>query len=176
DETADGEVARLRAAFTETRHTLEEIRRSMQGTGLVGTIFDAQFLFLEDPTLLQHAEANIREHGLNAEWALQRELRRLEELFESMPDPYLPQRAGDIGFGAGRGRQALMGREPEGLGNAPPGVIVVAEALSPGEVAQVTRDRVAGFVTETGSRTSHVTIMARSLEIPAVVGAGSELA
>lgn len=176
DEQADGEVERLRIAFAATREKLEEIRRSMQGTGLVGTIFDAQFLFLEDPTLLQHAESNIREHGLNAEWALQRELRRLEQLFESMPDPYIRERASDIGFVVRRVLQALMGREPEGLRNAPPGVIVVAEDLSPGEVAQVTRDRVAGFVTETGSRTSHVTIMARSLEIPAVVGVGDELA
>jgi phosphotransferase system enzyme I (PtsI) len=162
-------------AFVATRHRLEEIRGSMQGTGLVGSIFDAQFLFLEDPTLIQHAEADIREHGLNAEWALQRELRRIEQLFESMPDPYLRERASDIGFVVRRVLQALMGREPEGLRNAPPGVIVVAEDLSPGEVAQVTRDRVAGFVTETGSRTSHVTIMARSLEIPAVVGVGEEL-
>jgi phosphotransferase system enzyme I (PtsI) len=176
DEQADGEVARMRAAFAGTRSKLEEIRRGMQGTGLVGTIFDAQFLFLEDPTLIQHAEANIREHGLNAEWALQRELRRLEELFESMPDPYLRERASDIGFVVRRVLQELMGREPEGLRNAPPGVIVVAEDLSPGEVAQVTRDTVGAFVTETGSRTSHVTIMARSLEIPAVVLTGSELA
>jgi len=176
DEQSDGEVERLRSAFAETRSKLEEIRRGMQGTGLVGTIFDAQFLFLEDPTLRQHAEANIREHGLNAEWALQRELRRLEELFESMPDPYLRERASDIGFVVRRVLQALMGREPEGLRNAPPGVIVVAEDLSPGEVAQVTRHSVAGFVTESGSRTSHVTIMARSLEIPAVVGTGAELA
>jgi phosphotransferase system enzyme I (PtsI) len=176
DEQADGEVERLRIAFAATRAKLEEIRRSMQSTGLVGTIFDAQFLFLEDPTLLEHAESNIREHGLNAEWALQRELRRLEQLFESMPDPYIRERASDIGFVVRRVLQALMGREPEGLRNAPTGVIVVAEDLSPGEVAQVTRDRVAGFVTETGSRTSHVTIMARSLEIPAVVGVGDELA
>jgi phosphotransferase system enzyme I (PtsI) len=175
DDQADGEVERLRLAFKATRQKLEEIRRGMQGTGLVGTIFDAQFLFLEDPTLLEHAEANIREQGLNAEWALQRELRRLEQLFESMPDPYIRERASDIGFVVRRVLQALMGREPEGLRNAPTGVIVVAEELSPGEVAQVTRDRVAGFVTETGSRTSHVTIMARSLEIPAVVGVGEEL-
>jgi phosphotransferase system enzyme I (PtsI) len=176
DEQVDGEIERLRMAFTETRQRLDEIKGGMEGTGLVSSIFDAQFLFLEDPTLIRHAEADIREHGLNAEWALQRELRRIEQLFESMPDPYLRERASDIGFVVRRVLQALMGREPEGLRNAPPGVIVVAEDLSPGEVAQVTRERVAGFVTETGSRTSHVTIMARSLEIPAVVGVGGELA
>ena len=172
---ADFEIERLRLAFAQTRSKLEEIRRGMQGTGLVGTIFDAQFLFLEDPTLIVPAEANIREHLLNAEWAVEREWRRLEQVFESMHDPYIRERASDIGFVVRRVLEALMGREPEGLRNVPPGVIVVAEDLSPGEVAQVTRDGVAGFVTETGSRTSHVTIMARSLAIPAVVGVGGEL-
>ncbi len=169
------EIERLRRAFAETRAKLEEIRRGMSGTGLVGTIFDAQFLFLEDPTLIDPAEANIREHLLNAEWAIEREWRRLAQVFESMHDPYIRERASDIGFVVRRVLEALMGREPEGLRNAPPGVIVVAEEVSPGEVAQVTRDGVAGFVTETGSRTSHVTIMARSLAIPAVVGVGGEL-
>ncbi len=172
---ADHEIERLRVAFAETRAKLEEIRRGMQGTGLVGTIFDAQFLFLEDPTLIEPAEAAIREQLLNAEWAIERQWRRLEQVFESMHDPYIRERASDIGFVVRRVLEALMGREPEGLRNAPRGVIVVAEEVSPGEVAQVTRDSVAGFVTETGSRTSHVTIMARSLGIPAVVGVGGEL-
>ena len=171
----DSEVARLHQAFEETRERLQGIREGMEGTGLVGDIFDAQFLFLKDPTLLEHATLNIRELGLNSEWALQRELRRLQAMFECMPDPYIRERGGDVGFVVRRVLQALMGREPEGLGNAPAGVIVVAEDLSPAELAQVTREKIAGFVTETGSRTSHVTIMARSLEIAAVVGAGAGL-
>jgi phosphotransferase system enzyme I (PtsI) len=96
-------------------------------------------------------------------------------MFETIDDSYIRERGRDVGYVVRRVLQALMGREPEGLGNAPAGVIVVAEDLSPGEMAQVTRHTVAGFVTESGSRTSHVTIMARTLEIPAVVGAGSEL-
>ena len=76
----EAEVERLHAAFRTTRAKLDEIREGMQSTGLVGSIFDAQFLFLEDPTLLEQATANIREQQLNAEWALQRELRRLEAM------------------------------------------------------------------------------------------------
>ena len=68
-----------------------------------------------------------------------------------------------------------MGREPEGLDHAPSGVIVVAGDLSPAELAQISRGQIAGIATESGSRTSHVMIMARSLEIPAVVGAGPGL-
>jgi len=172
----DAELARLRAAFAETRARLEQIRAGMQDTGLVGDVFDAQFLFLEDPTLTEHAERNISELRINAEWALQRELRRLEALFEGVADAYIRERAGDVGYVVRRVQQALMGREPEGLVNAPRGCIVIAEELGPGEIAQAPRDHVAGFVTETGSRTSHLAIMARSLGIPAVVGAGTGLA
>ncbi len=171
----EAEVNRLQRAFLQVRGLLEEIREGMKDTGLVADIFDAQFLFLEDPTLLEHALRNINESRVNAEWALQRELRRLEALFESIADPYIRGRSTDVGFIGRRVLQALMGRAPEGLGNAPPGVIVVAEDLSPADLAQVTRRPIAGLVTETGSRTSHVTIMARSLEIPAVVGAGGGL-
>lgn len=170
-EVAPAEIERLARAFGETRARLEGIREGMQETGLVGDIFNAQFLFLEDPTLIANANRNIEELGLNAEWALQRELRRLQRLFESIADPYIRERSSDVGFVVRRVLQALMGREPEGLANAPRGVIVAAEDLSPGEMAQLKRGQVAGIVTVGGSRTSHVTIMARSLEIPAVVGA-----
>ncbi len=166
----EAEVERLERAFRDTRSRLAKIREGLKDTGLVGDIFDAQFLFLEDPTLIENASRNVREGRLNAEWALQRELRRLEAVFESMTDPYIRERASDVGFVVRRVLHALMGREPEGLQNAPPGVIVVAEDLSPGEFAQVKRGQISGVVTEGGSRTSHVTIMARSLEIPAVVG------
>ncbi len=174
-EEVKGEIERLHRAFAETRETLDGIREGLEPTGLVGSIFQAQFLFLEDPTLIDNAVNNIRDNLLNAEWALQRERRRLQRMFEAIPDPYIRERGQDVGFVVRRVLQALMGREPEGLGNAPPGVIVVAEDLSPGEVAQVTRDTVAGLVTEGGSRTSHVTIMARTLEIPAVVGVAEPL-
>ena len=166
----ESEVGRFELALRETRARLSGIREGMKETGLVTDVFDAQFLFLEDPTLIEHTSRNIRESRLNAEWALQRELRRLEALFESMADPYLRERASDVGFVVRRVLEALMGREPEGLRDAPTGVIVVAKDLSPGEVAQARRGQIAGFVTEGGARTSHVTIMARSLEIPAVVG------
>lgn len=166
------EIERLHAALASTRETLDQIRDGLEATGLVGSIFEAQFLFLEDPTLIDSAVEAIRDQHLNAEWALQRALRRLQGMFDRIPDPYIRERGRDVGFVVRRVLQALMGREPEGLGTVPPGVIVVAHDLSPGEVAQVSRETVAGLVTEAGSRTSHVTIMARTLEIPAVVGVG----
>jgi phosphotransferase system enzyme I (PtsI) len=175
DAHISSEIERLDDAFLETRKGLAEIRSGMEATGLLGNIFDAQFMFLEDPTLREQTARRIQEEHLNAEWALQRELNRLEALFESIGDPYIRERRTDIGFIVRRVLQALMGREPRGLSGMPEGVIVVSDDLSPADVAQVKAGQVAGFVTEAGSRTSHVTIMARSLDIPAVVGVGEGL-
>ena len=175
EDRIDAELARLEEGFREARERLAEIREGMETTGLVGTVFDAHFLFLEDPTLIDQTTRRIREERLNAEWALQRELNRLEALFESIGDPYIRERKTDVGFVVRRVLHALMGREPGGLGNAPNGVIVVAEDFAPADLAQVKSGEVAGFVTESGSRTSHVAIMARSLEIPGVVGVGTGL-
>jgi phosphotransferase system enzyme I (PtsI) len=164
------EIERLERAFEETRRRLRGIRAGIRDTGLVGSIFDAQFQILEDPALIEHARRGVREDGLNAEWALQRELVRLEALFEAVADPYIRDRKSDVGLVVRRVLESLMGREPEGLENAPPGVVVVAEDLSPADVAHAPRGRIAGFATAGGSLTSHLTIVARSLEIPAVVG------
>jgi phosphotransferase system enzyme I (PtsI) len=175
DTQVDAEIERLERAFQQTRELLAGIRAGMEATGLLGNIFDAQFLFLEDPTLREQTAGQIRDQHLNAEWALQREMDRLGALFESIGDPYIRERRSDVAFVVRRVLQALMGREPRGLSGMPEGVIVVAEDLAPADVAQVKPGQVAGFVTEAGARTSHVAIMARSLDIPAVVGVGSGL-
>jgi phosphotransferase system enzyme I (PtsI) len=171
----EAEVERLERAFAKARADLEKIRRGLESKGLVGSVLDSHLLFLEDPTLQEQARGDIRESRRNAEWALGRESQRIEALFQSVADPYLRERSSDVGYILRRVLRALLGREPEGLKNAPPGVVVVAEDLSPAEVAQVTRADIAGLVTEAGSRTSHVTIVARSLRLPAVVGAGPGL-
>ena len=129
-ERVDQEIERLRRGFREARSRLREIRSEIEWSGLVGNIFDAQFLFLEDPTLIEHAERGIAQDHLNAEWALQRELRRLEAMFEAISDPYIRGRSSDVSLVVRRVLQALMGREPEGLENAPPGVVVVCEDLT----------------------------------------------
>jgi phosphotransferase system enzyme I (PtsI) len=172
----EAEVERLERAFAKARADLERIRAELEGIGIVGNILDSHLLFLGDPTIRDQALRDIRESRRNAEWALGREGQRIEALFQSIADPYLRERSSDVSYIRRRVLRALLGREPEGLKNAPPGVIVVAEDLSPAEVAQVTRAEIAGLVTEAGSRTSHVTIMARSLRLPAVVGAGPGLA
>jgi phosphotransferase system enzyme I (PtsI) len=171
----EGEIERLERAFRETKRQLAEVRAGMEGTGLLANLFDAQFLFLEDPTLHRQTVQRIREERINAEWALQRELNRLEALFESIGDPYIRERKLDVGFVVRRVLHALMGRDPRGLGNMPEGVVLVADDLSPADLAQVKPGQVVGIVTEVGSRTSHVAIMARSLEIPAIVGVGQGL-
>jgi phosphotransferase system enzyme I (PtsI) len=172
----DAEVERLERAFVKARGDIEKIRADFEDTGLVGNILESYSLFLADPTLRDQAFREIRESLRNAEWALSLAGQRIEALFQSIGDPYIRERSSDVSYSLRRVLRALLGHEPEGLKNAPPGVIVVAEDLSPAEVAQVTRADIAGLVTEAGSRTSHVTIMARSLRLPAIVGAGPGLA
>ena len=103
----EGEIERLHRAFAQTRETLNEIRGGLEATGLVGTIFEAQFLFLEDPQLIENTVSNIRDRLLNAEWALQRELRSVQRMFERIPDPYIQERGRDVGFVVRRVLQAL---------------------------------------------------------------------
>lgn len=175
---ADGiaaEVARLEQAREEARRQLAEIDTQIEGGGIVRSIFDAQLLLIDDPTLFEDAVRSVREGRLNAAWALQRELGRLEALFDSVADSYIRSRSSDVRAVVSHVLQILLGGEPASLRDAPRGAIVVAEDLAPAEVAAVSRERIGGLIIEGGSRTSHVTIMARSLEIPAVVGAGSGL-
>ncbi len=172
----EAEVTRLGIAFEQTRARLEEIRAGLEPSGLVREVFDAQFLFLQDRALLSGTERIIREELRNAEWALEREFARIEAMFQAVSDPYIRERSSDIRLVVRRVLEILMDREPQGLANAPSGVVLVAEDLSPADVAQITEGSVAGLVTEAGSRTSHLAIIARSLEIPAVVGAGVGLA
>jgi phosphotransferase system enzyme I (PtsI) len=172
----DAEVERLERAFAKARADIERIRADFEDTGLVGNLLESYAMFLADPTLREQAFRDIRESRRNAEWALSLGGQRIEALFRSIGEPYIRERFSDVTYSLRRVLRALLGHEPEGLKNAPPGVIVVAEDLSPAEVAQVTRADIAGLVTETGSRTSHVTIMARSLRLPAIVGGGPGLA
>jgi phosphotransferase system enzyme I (PtsI) len=169
------EVARLEAARQQARRQLEEIGSEIEGAGVVRSIFEAQLLLLDDRTLFEDAVRSVREGRLNAAWALQRELVRLEALFDSVADSYIRSRSSDVRAVVSHVLQILLGGQPASLHDAPRGAIVVAEDLAPAEVAVVSRERIGGLITEGGSRTSHVTIMARSLEIPAVVGVGPGL-
>jgi phosphotransferase system enzyme I (PtsI) len=133
-------------------------------------IFDAHIQMASDPEIRRQAEAILRSEHINAEAAYQRVTDQFHAMFEAMDDPYFKERASDILDVRQRVLAALMGRTLLDPSTIDHDVIVVAEDLTPSVTAQLPKQFVQGFVTRIGGRTSHSAIMARSLELPAVVG------
>ncbi|WP_289138166.1 phosphoenolpyruvate--protein phosphotransferase [uncultured Brevibacillus sp.] len=133
-------------------------------------IFKAHLLVLEDPELVDTVKEKIEQEKVNAESAVSDVAQVFIGLFEQMDDEYMRERAADIRDVTKRIVSHLLGIAFAGPGELTEEVIVVAEDLTPSDTAQLDRRFVKGFVTDIGGRTSHSAIMARSLEIPAVVG------
>ena len=133
-------------------------------------IFKAHLLVLEDPELVDTVKEKIEQEKVNAESAVNDVAQVFIGLFEQMDDEYMRERAADIRDVTKRIVSHLLGISFAGPGELTEEVIVVAEDLTPSDTAQLDRRFVKGFVTDIGGRTSHSAIMARSLEIPAVVG------
>ncbi len=167
------EVARLRQALEVSRRQILEIQdRIAKEVGpQYARIFDAHLLILEDRWLVEQASAAIQTQRVNAECAVQEVLEPVRHALSRVEDGYLKERRTDVDDVGDRLLRNLLGQRGsfhvEGMrGEA----IVLAHDLSPSDTAQLHRDAVLGLATETGGRTSHSAIMARSLEIPAVVG------
>ena len=167
----DEEVERFQQAVETAREQLEQIKASVPEE-LSGHAFilDAHLLLLKDKLIYNQVISLIREERINAEWALNSAVDRAREMFGRIKDDYIRSRIKDIEDVAERILHNLVGSEIVTLDNIRERVIIVAHDLSPADTTQMRLDRVMGFITDMGSRTSHTTIMAQSLEIPAVVG------
>ncbi|MEW5723886.1 MAG: phosphoenolpyruvate--protein phosphotransferase [Thermodesulfobacteriota bacterium] len=165
------EVQRFQAAVETTRTQLQQIKDTMPEE-LSGHAFilDAHLLLLRDKFLYDAAINLIREDRINAEWALNRIADKTREMFGRIKDDYIRGRIKDIEDVTDRILRNLTGSEIVTLDTLKERVIVVAHDLSPADTTQMRLDRVMGFITDKGSRTSHTTIIAQSLELPAVVG------
>lgn len=133
-------------------------------------IFDAKILMLQDEILHKKITENIMHKKMNAEWALSESIGELVNIFSSFDDEYLKERRTDIDNLGKRILANLMGQEHENISDIKEKVIVIAHDLAPSDTAQMQKDKVTAFATEIGGKTSHTAIMARCLEIPAVVG------
>ncbi|SER35929.1 phosphoenolpyruvate--protein phosphotransferase [Natrinema salaciae] len=166
---------RFEAARDTARSELESERE--QTAERVGeqeaAVFDAHLQFLDDPQIGDGAESAIAD-GLPAEHAVHRAFADPIEQFEGM-EGRMAERADDLRDIRDRLIRLLTGGDRTDLGNLPAGAVILAERLTPSDTARLDPDRVAGFVTVTGGRTSHAAIFARSLALPAVVGVGDEL-
>jgi phosphotransferase system enzyme I (PtsI) len=166
------EIGRFEAALIQTRmQILEMQQRIAESLGAKdAAIFDAHLLVVEDRTLIDEVLRKLEADLCNVEWVFQEVATNYAETLSKIDDPYLRERALDIEDVTKRVIRNLQGKEPKaGLAPTDPHIIV-AHNLTPSDTATMHRDRVLGIATDLGSRTSHTAIMARSLEIPAVVG------
>ncbi|HUL73923.1 MAG TPA: phosphoenolpyruvate--protein phosphotransferase [Vicinamibacterales bacterium] len=173
----DRERQRLRAARERTRVELEEISSRVSRTAgpAQAAIFAAQLLMLDDPLLTKRADELIRLERINGDWALERAIAELHEVFAREGDDWLRERVGDLADVGGRLQRNLRpGRDPlvDLIQELEPPLVIVADELSPSLAAQLDWTRVRGLICDVGSPTHHTVILARSLGVPAVVGLG----
>src|SRR6185436_1006059 len=174
-ETAvQGEIFRFDAAIARARQELTAIEGQMpdNAPGEFDAFINLHRMILADSSLSQAPRDLIRERRMNAEWALVQQMEKLVAQFEEIEDPYLRERRQDIEQVVERVLKALAGGKaaPEPPASAEGNLIVVAHDLSPADMILFKRHKFGGFVTDVGGVTSHTAIVARSLNIPALVG------
>ena len=168
----EAEIRRFEEALIATRHEITHLRDKVVGElgESEAAIFDAHLLVLEDVALVDEVIKQVRSTGFNIEFCFQEVSQRYIDIFEKMEDDFLRERASDIRDVTSRVMNQLVGISPERVGTPLRKPVVAAKDLTPSETATLPTDGVIAFVTEEGGRTGHSAIMARSLEIPAVVG------
>lgn len=166
------EIERFQAALSVSKTELEAIREkaSVELGADKAAIFEAHLLVLSDPELLSPIEDKIKSEQMNAEQALKEVADMFIMMFEQMDNEYMKERAADIRDVTKRVLSHLLGVQIVNPSMISEETIIVAEDLTPSDTAQLNRQFVKGFTTNIGGRTSHSAIMARSMEIPAVVG------
>ena len=171
-EDSAAEIDRFRQAMAQSKSELEAIRdRAKIDLGAdKAAIFEAHLLVLSDPELNAPIEDKIKSENVNAETALKETADMFIMMFEQMDNEYMKERAADIRDVTKRVLSHLLGVQIVNPSMIAEEVIIVAEDLTPSDTAQLNRQFVKGFTTNIGGRTSHSAIMARSMEIPAVVG------
>jgi phosphotransferase system enzyme I (PtsI) len=172
EDQVETEVARLREGAVHARKELERIRaRAEEDLGNdLAAIFDAHVLLLSDRAFLGRVEQRIRTHHVNAEWAVAKTAEELDDRFAHMDDTYLRERSEDLTDVSRHLLRSLQGIAHQELSELPNDIVIVADDLTPSDAIRLGRERVIGFAIESGGRTSHTTIIARSLNLPSVAG------
>lgn len=168
----DSEIKRFEDAIEVSKKELTIIKeKALENLGAdKAAIFEAHLLILEDPEFMGTVKTDIESKVINAEYALKETSDMFVSMFEAMDNEYMKERAADIRDVSKRILAHLLGVDLPNPSLIDEEVIVIAEDLTPSDTAQLNKQFVKGFATNIGGRTSHSAIMARSLEIPAVVG------
>lgn len=171
------EIQRLRSAVVRARDELQALARSLpeDAPRELGPLLGVHGMLLDDPALTDGVCELIEQHHYNAEWALTAQAQILVEQFETMTDDYLRERAADIRQVIERVLRVLSGSStllPDVMPAPDEGLIVVARDISPADMLRFRDGRFAAFLTDLGGPASHTAIVARSMNVPAVVGLG----
>ena len=171
-EDVAGEIARFEAALLKTHQQIQGIRNQLASS--IGeadaSIFDAHILLLEDTSLIESVKEHLQTRLVNVDFAYEQVVRSFTRKMRELDDDYFRERAGDFLDVSRRVLRNLQGKVDTELHSLDTPSIVLAHDLSPSDTAGFDRELVLGIATEAGSRTSHSAIMARSLNLPAVVG------
>lgn len=171
----DNEIKRLNDAVTNAKQQLRSIKRHIPATTSadISAFIDTHLLMLEDAALTQEPARLIREMNFNAGWALKLQRDALVAVFDEMDDPYLRTRKDDVDHVVNRIQRILLNQSPlrhEIPDSRLKGYIILADDLTPADTVLMQHQGIVAFATEHGGLTSHTSILARSLGIPAVVG------
>jgi phosphotransferase system enzyme I (PtsI) len=166
------EVEQFRNAIQESKNQLQEVRDNVTDQRLLDHLYiiDTHLLILEDDSLVEETIRTIENSLINAAGALQQTIQKFQEIFDSIEDEYLRERRSDVDAVGDRIQCNLAGEVRQSLKDIKRKVVVVAHDLSPADTLQIDRDKIIAFVTDVGGRTSHTSILARSLGVPAIVG------
>jgi phosphotransferase system enzyme I (PtsI) len=168
----DAEKERLKVAVEASREQLTAIKEKAEKE--IGAdkaaVFESHIMLLDDPEFTGAMETGVETNSINAEKAVSDVIDMYSAIFESMEDEYMKERGADVKDVGKRVIANLCGNADGGMGNLEENTVVVAHDLTPSDTAQLDKSKVIGFLTNIGGRTSHSAIMARTLEIPAVVG------
>ncbi|HEY6874352.1 MAG TPA: phosphoenolpyruvate--protein phosphotransferase [Geobacteraceae bacterium] len=166
------EVERFQKALAAAEAELREIKRKLEAERGPEHLYviDTHLLILQDSMLTRETVGIIESERVNAEAALQSTLRKFKEFFAGISDEYLRERSGDVETVVERVLRCMVGKSQVSVNDVEGRAIIVAHDLSPADVLLIDKAKVIGFVTDLGGKTSHSAILARALEIPAVVG------
>ena len=170
------EIERFKKALKESTRQLLEIQEKLKKTKVTEPLYiiDVHILILSDKKFVNRTIKYIQRLGVNAEWAVRMTLDHYKQIFEDVEDPYIRGRISDVQYVSQRVLRNLTGEKGEIVWEVGhDGVVIVSHDLSPADTAQMKLDKVIGFATDSGGRTSHTAIVARSMELPAVVGLDS---
>ncbi len=174
-ENTDAEISRFESAVNKSKTELVNILAKVKKE--IGekeaAIFDAHIMILEDPELIGKVKNEIEKEKISAEYALKTTRDTYIEIFENMDNEYMRERAADIKDVTDRVIRNLTGIGKKDIATIEAKVVIAAKDLSPSDTAQMDKGKVIGILTDDGGPASHVAIMARALEVPAVVGLGN---